>query len=373
MMRYVWLCIVCMLLQVLPSRAQYTLVKPNGYLELSGYVVGFYNYRFYNAAEEKHKKNRFALDFAVLKLDGNMRKRWNYQLQMNYASLFDPQTSDDFLMDGYISYNSVNDNFEWFNGYMKVPFSRNSLVANVESPFLQRAEIVRQAFNRRDLGTMMRYSFFNKKINVYAGAFTGLGRTSLAGDNDASGNMEFAGRVEFSYPTRFRKTDYDLTHTRLPLICVAANTRWANKQTNAGDDFKYQTLNGKKMGTGLEADAMYKGIALHAEWMQFTMYPKDSTFLYKQPTDHFLATGFIASANYYHKPSHTVIGIRYDMYNPNDLVVGDDENSISYAFNYLMDGTRACIKLQYWQRLKASGVTNFWTRDQIRLAYQLQF
>lgn len=353
--------------------AQYTLVKPNGYLELSGYVVGFYNQRFYTAADKSHAKNRFAMDYVVIRLDGNVNRRWNYQLQLNNAALFDPSTSDGFLMDAYVAYNSLVDNLEIKAGYTKIPFCRSSLVSNTESPFIQRPEVTRGAFTRRDVGTTLRYSLLNKKINLYAGAYTGMGSQSLLGDNDAGGHLEYAGRIETSFPTRYRKTEIDLIHSALPVVALAADVRYANKNTDYGPNYPYEVLNGKKLSYSADADFCFQGFSFHGEWLAFRMTPVNKSYLYGKATDHFFAKGVIAAANYYVKKYKTVMALRYDGFNTNDLISGDNANTISYGLNYLFDGLRSCMKLQFCQRLKDPAAAKVWSRDQVRIAYQLQF
>ena len=235
------------------SQAQYTLYKSKSYIEISGFLTSYYNYRFYPSTETDKRKNRFALDYAVFKMDGTVNKIWNYQLQLNAAALADPTTSDGFIMQASAAYNALKDNLQIELGYDKLPFSRSSMVANTESPFLQRPEIARGgAFSRRDIGTTITYSLLNKKINLYAGAYTGLGPQSLTGENDPSGKLEYIARAEFSYPARYRHAEVDLSHIHIPLVSVGINGRYAEKKSTSGIDYPILTMDGKKLSYGAD-------------------------------------------------------------------------------------------------------------------------
>ena len=356
------------------SQAQYTLYKSKSYIEISGYLTSYYNYRFYPSTETDKRKNRFALDYAVFKMDGTVNKIWNYQLQLNAAALADPTTSDGFIMQASAAYNALKDNLQIELGYDKLPFSRSSMVANTESPFLQRPEIARGgAFSRRDIGTTITYSLLNKKINLYAGAYTGLGPQSLAGENDPSGKLEYIARAEFSYPARYRHAEVDLSHIHIPLVSVGINGRYAEKKLTSGVDYPILTLDGKKLSYGADLSFAFKGFSLHLESIQLQMTPRDSTLLLGKPTDYFLAGGIIAHANYYIAPLKSVIAIRYDEFNPNDLVAGDNASTLSFGYNYLFDGMRSALKIHYMKRIKDDKANKVWTDDQLRIALQLMF
>ena len=355
------------------AEAQYTLVKPNGSLEVSGWLTTFYYHRFYPSGTTDFKKNRYSLDFAVLKLDGVVNKIWNYQLQLNNAALFDPEANDGFLMDANASLNPLNDRLEIKIGWMKLPFSKSSLVPMSESPFLQRPAISRGTFARRDAGLLVRYSLFNKLINVYAGSFTGLGAKTLIGDNDESGNMEFVGRLECSYPARYRRTEVDFVHNVLPVFSLGADVRYANKKTSFGDNYAFEVLDGSKLAYTLNADLAFKGLSVHSEYLGMKLKPNNKELLLTKPTDYFRAGGLNASVNYFFKKYKTSLAIRYDEINPNYLIKGDSEATLSFAGNYHLDGLKSVVKVHYWKRIKDKNATSIWAEDQIRLAYQLMF
>lgn len=366
--------LIVLILLALPASAQFTLTRGNSVIEFSGYITTFYNYRFYPEGETDKKKNRFALDYAVFRIDGVHKKVWNYQIQINNAALFDKETSDGFIMQADVAYNTLNDRLSIDVGFNKIPFSRSSLIPNVESPFLQRPQMARGGvFNRRDAGVTVRYSLFNKLINLYAGAYTGMGSESLFGENDESGNLEYACRAELSYPARYRHKEVDLTDVPAPVVTLGLNARQAEKKTTSGIDYPYQTLNGKKLGYGGDVSAMWRGLTVTAEVLHFKMTPEETLLLYGKPTDYFKAGGVMMTANYYVKPIKSIIAVRYDEFNPHDLVKGDKESTLSFGYNYLFDSMRAALKIHYFKRLKDKDASKVWNDDQLRVALQFQF
>lgn len=357
------------------SQAQYTLVKPNGYLETSGYFLGYYNYRQYPSGTTNFKNNTFAMDYAVLDFNGMYKKIWHYEFKMNTVAFVVPGTDDGAIMEANMSYNSLNDALMVKFGYSKLPFNRSSMLENIEFPYFERPDMDRgSVYNRRDMGVTVRYSLWNKKINLYAGAYDGVGTSVLLGKNDASGNLEFVGRAEFSYPARYRNSEVDLVQLQVPVIAFGVDGRYSNKQSPMSGDSTLM-IDGISMGTSANVDFMYKGLSAHFEVLRFKMQPRntDTVLLQGKPTNYLLKGGVAASINYFIKPLNTIVAVRYDQYNPTDLYLGDMQQTVSYCMNYMFDGQKAMIKAQYWQRIKDPNSSAVWKPNEFRIGFQLMF
>ncbi|RYZ30006.1 MAG: hypothetical protein EOP49_40155, partial [Sphingobacteriales bacterium] len=182
------------------SQAQLTLTNGNHTLEISGGISSYYNSRPLKDGEDDRKKDRFKLRDAQIQLEGRIGNTWEYELQMDFADQaanangadFDPENPG--LMDAYVIYKGLG----FVNiqaGYGKIYYSRSSMTPFVYSPFWQRAELTRGSiFSQRDVGVTVMKDFWNQRINAYAGIYSGLGELSLNGDNDASGQPEYAAR-----------------------------------------------------------------------------------------------------------------------------------------------------------------------------------
>jgi hypothetical protein len=344
-------------------------------LEITGGVTTFYNHRFYPKSATDLKKNRFGLRDAQLQLEGRIGRNYEYEFQADFADIFSTinDAENPGLMDANVTYKGLK-YLEIKAGYQKINYSRSSMVPFIYSPFFQRAEMARgELFSRRDVGVTLQSSFLRQLVNVYGGIYSGLGESILKGDNDASGKPEYAGRVDFAYPSRYRYNDIDSRTTPLPMLVVGANARYAEKAVSLGEDFQIKTVAGKKSLYGMDASFQYRGFSLNYEINQMKAYPTSSRPLLGYDTDYLRAGGYAIHANYYSKKLKSLIAVRYDEFNPTDLVVGNTMKTVSYAFNYFINGPNSVIKIQYWQRLKQENINKQWNDDQIRIGWVLLF
>lgn len=225
------------------SFAQLTLTNVHHALEITGLLSTYYNDRVLKSGEVDEKKDRFKLRDAIIQLEGRIGNLWEYELQADFADLAansanvlpDPENLG--IMDAYIRYKGIS-NTEITFGYQRLPYGRSSLMPFAFSPYWQRVEYTRgDLFSRRDVGLTLNRSFWNERINVYAGVYTGLGELSLIGDNDPSGKLEYIGRAEFAFPSKQKIRDIDVNLTPEPTFMIGANARYTNKRLPLGEDF----------------------------------------------------------------------------------------------------------------------------------------
>lgn len=99
-----------------------------------------------------------------------------------------------------------------------------------------------------------------------------------------------------------------------------------------------------------------------------------ATKIGSNPTTFFRAGGFLATVSYVAKPLKSIFSVRYDQFNPNDLVLNNTEESLTFAWAYLIRGFNAAFKAQYSLRLadrKNPLIQRF--DDQVRAGLQIQF
>lgn len=370
---------------------QLTLSNGNHVLELSGSVSSYYNYRVLKPGELNNKKNRFKLRDAQIQLEGRSGNNIEYELQVDLADLalnsgsIDPENPG--IMDAYLMYKG----FKYVNvtiGYGKLFYSRTSLVPFIYSPYWQRPEFSRgNFFTRRDAGVTLSKSFWKQRINIYAGTYTGLGELSLQGNNDPSGQLEYVGRVDFAYPSRYRYRNIDTRHVPIPMFALGLNGRYANKTLPKGKAFPnnsvgsygWRVINGEKLTYGLDFSFQYKGISAQFEINQIKATPSDSSdFLFRgydmnQTKGYVLAGGYHAQLNYYSKTLKSIFSVRYEDFNINDLAVGYNQR-LSFALAYQIDGFNNMIKFQYFNVLKEeTSVDPLKWKEQFRIGWQYTF
>ncbi|MEP0479208.1 MAG: porin, partial [Nonlabens sp.] len=270
------------------AQAQLSISSGEHNLEISARLSTYYNQRFLNPGEEERDKNRFKLRDAQLIIEGRIKNDWEYEVQVDFADIganssTDIDPANPGLMDAFVTYKG----FDPFNikvGYSKLPYSRSSLTPFPYSTYWQRAQVVRgDIFSRRDVGITLYKDLWKKRINAYAGMYTGLGEASISGDNDASGNPEFIGRVDLSYPAPMKYRQVDYVHTPIPLFSIGVNGRYSNKNLPEGEvfpegatgEYGLKLIDGKKYTYGMDLTFQYMGFSGQFEIHQVNAQPQN--------------------------------------------------------------------------------------------------
>jgi hypothetical protein len=372
---------------------QLTIGNGHHVLEITGGISTYYNHRVIkpDATNQNKNKDRFRLRDAQLQLEGRYKNLIEYELQVDFVDLasfssgiVDPENPG--LMDAYFIYKGLNF-VDIQVGYGKLYYSRSSLVPFIYSPYWQRAQLVRgDMFSRRDVGVTLMRDFWRQQINIYAGVYTGLGELSLRGDNDASGQPEFAGRIDFAYPARYRYRDIDDKVSPIPMFMVGVNGRYANKELPQGvgfpsfstGEFGLKVVNGEKYTYGMDASFQFMGFSAQFEIHQLLMYPvrpNDQLFQGIPAAQHegyVLAGGWLSQINYFHKKWRTIVSMRYEEMDLNDLVPGRSQR-LSFAAAYQINGFNSMIKFQYFNILGEEPIDPLRWSEQFRIGWQYNF
>lgn len=374
--------------------SQLTISNGKHNLEITGAVSTYFNYRFYKDSlngvpVNNYKKNRYKLRDAQIQLEGRIGNDYEYELQFDLANingnLSDPENPG--LMDAYFMYKGLN----WFDitiGYSKLPYSRTSLTPFIYSTYWKRPLISSgEFFSRRDIGLTINKSLWKQRVNMYAGMYNGLGEQSILGENDASGNFEYVGRIDFAYPTRYRYREIDDKISPIPMFAVGFNGRYTNKIMPQGKSFPtYSTgkfglklIDGEKYTYGLDLAGQYKGVSFLVEIHQMKSQLSDSNsyLLNGLPYSHtkgFVKSGgYLCQVNYYLKKQKTILGARFEEMNISDLSKGTSKR-LSGTIAYQVNGFNSMIKLQFFKILSEEEYIDplNWT-EQVRVGWQFLF
>ena len=251
----------------------------NGYhvLEITVAATTYYNYRFLKPDLNDFKKNRFKLRDAQVQFEGRMGDKYEYELQFDLVDLagsaLEPDPENPGLMDCFLIYKGIS----WFGikvGWSKTPYSRSSLIPFIYSPYWQRPEFLRgDIFSRRDVGVTIQGTYWKQRLNVFLGAYTGLGEVSLKGNNDRSGKLEYMTRIELAYPSRYKYRSVDESISPQPMVVLGANARYANKTLDGGGfpayaigEYSIKVIDGQRFCYGTDLSAQYKGFSGQFEW-----------------------------------------------------------------------------------------------------------
>lgn len=374
------------------SYSQLTISNGNHVLEITGAISTYYNYRDLKDYSQNRNKDRFRLRDAQLQLEGRVSDIWEYELQVDFVDLassatgeIDPENPG--LMEARVTYKGLSF-VDIEAGYGKLYYSRSSLNPFSFSPYWQRAQIVRgDIFSRRDVGVTLKKDFWRQRINVYAGAYTGLGEISLRGDNDSSGALEYVGRVDFAYPSRFRYREIDDRISPVPMFLIGFNGRYTDRQLTEGRSFPegsqgeygLKMIDGKRYVYGMDFSFQYMGFSGQFEIHQMRgepLSPSDPLFQGLAPAQtngYFLAGGWLSQINYFHKPWKSIISLRYEELDLSDLVAGKSQR-LCGALAYQIKGFDAMIKAQYFHNLGVQEpIDPLRWNEQIRIGMQFNF
>lgn len=380
------------LLFIANASAQVTLLNGRHVLELSGETSMYFNMRSLKEGEEDRSKDRFKLRDAQIELEGRVGADFEYELKVDFADMAANNTIEEIdpenpgLMEATMTYKGLPF-VDVQMGYGKLYYSRNALVGFSWSPYWQRPELTRGSiFSTRDAGVTLMKNFWKQRANVYLGAYTGLGELSVSGDNDASGQLEYVGRVDVSYPARYRYRDIDDRHSPIPMFSLGVNARFMNKKLpdgeafpdNATGEYGLKVIDGKRYVYGLDAAFQYMGFSGQFEIHQIKSEPQnpnDPLFQNLTPAQthgYILSGGYIAQANYFIKDWQTILSARYEELDLSDLVPGKSER-FSAALAYQIHGYNAMIKFQYFSIFKEETVDPLKWDEQFRIGMQFQF
>ena len=174
---------------------------------------------------------------------------------------------------------------------------------------------------------------------------------------------------------------------------IGAGTRTVTRKYSSflsGDDYYLRVISGTKSCYTADFSAQWKGFSAQFEWHRVVVNPTNdldpSGLRYKEnkgtisgkignaSTTYFLAGGFLTTLSYSSKPLRSIFSVRYDQFNPNDLVKDNTEESLNFGYAYMIRGFNAMVKAQYSWRLanRANPLIQRYD-DQLRVGLQLQF
>jgi hypothetical protein len=272
--------LVIIFLSSVAAEAQFSLEKGDRSLEIGGDLIAGYNYRIYQSTETDFHKNNFILDEARFFFKGRSGTDLQYKFEMDLADLAadiqTPSPSLGMLKDAYADYHAKYVNFR--AGYQKLPYSFNSIVAEIDDPFLQRPLVVSKINSRRDLGVTASHWFPQARLTVLGGVYSGMGDEVFSTDNK-NGKPEYLGRIEYSYPGRSLDQIIDFHDAQIPMFQFGVNARYKEGTVTTEDGYDLMIVSGKKTAYGADASVMYKGISLQVEAHQVHLLPTDTNRL----------------------------------------------------------------------------------------------
>ena len=374
----------------------FTLSSDKNTLQIGGRMAFYYENRILKSGETNLDHNGFDVKDMDLDILGHTASKFSYEVHYSLIDIVTAAVTKNTAAPmspgfkaAYMEYDGFKIHIKF--GYDKLPFSQDNISHEHETPFWSHPNLTGgDFFSRRDLGITFNTSLLKDKINLYAGAYSGLGETVFEYGGDASGSFEYVGRAEFSYPSKMKYNVIDEENSPILHFRVAANARYEDKTQPGGGTIAanypdavgiYNTymVNGTRTIYGGDALLMYRGFSLTLEDDIMNMHPVSQSDPLFNGTPESVnkgvvnAGGFTSSLNYDWLKAKSVFSIGYENTNANDLVVGHME-WVDLGYAYTFNSFNSCAKLEYYiptvedvnsKPLKYTG--------QLRVGYQIVF
>ena len=381
-----------------PAASQFTLSSEGNTLQIGGRISGYYENRTLKNDTNYLKKthNGWAVKDFDLDILGKTANKFVYEFHASLVDLVSAAATQNTanpanpgIKAAYIQYNGFPVHIKF--GYDKLPYSQGSISDIWGSPYWSHANLYGgDLFSRRDFGLTLNYKFFKSRINLYAGAYSGMGENFFEYGNDAGGKFEYVGRAEFSYPAKMKYSLIDEEKSPTPIFRIGVNARYADKTQPKGSSiyvdapdapgaYGIRIIDGKRLAYGFDAIVKYKGISATLEGHALQLKPTNTTDGLYNGTSASVNKGVInagglnAGINYNYEKLHSVVSCMYEEFNTNDLYPGL-QDWLYLAYAYKVSGFNSVFKFEYYKPVTEDKVQSpLHYTAQFRIGYQVVF
>lgn len=246
------------------------------------------------------------------------------------------------LTDGYMTWTKFDEANLRF-GQFKTPFGYEFLASDPKIYTIERTLGSDLLTLNRQVGMQASGEFFDKKLGYAAGLFNGNGSNTTANDDDS-----------FLYVGRVAGTPWEgKLAGQAAKLTVGANAFASsdksvtmNKALNI-DSTPASAANdnifaGERFGWGVDAQFKLGGLELWTEYLRVTFKP-DST----KPASEFDADTWYLQAGYFVIPKKLQPILKFETFDPNTAVSGDETDTWTLGLNYFLKGDDLKAMIDY--------------------------
>lgn len=290
-------------------------LKVGGYIQAAG--------EFGQAPDSRYNNinDRFIVRRARVNVSGSFHENFDFKAEVDLGNNSLGQTSSanwkPTASDLFINWNR----YDFANvkvGQFKTPFGYEQLMPDTKTHFAERSLPNDRLTQSRQIGAAVSGSVLEKRLSYSAGAFNGNGVNQGGNDND---NFMWVGRINgTAYKGKLfgQDTSVDLG---------------VNGFTSHG------TVDSKD-GLGIDAQLSVGRFGLQAEYL----FNTSEAIATGASTD---SDGFYVTALYEILPKKLRAQVRYEVYDPNTGVTGDDFTVWSLGLSYYVKGDNLRLDLNY--------------------------
>jgi phosphate-selective porin OprO/OprP len=234
---------------------------------------------------------------------------WIYSEHLTYEAQFDWAEGPE-LQDLYLALDLRRDGtLEIKAGQFKVPFSRQRLTSSGSQQFVDRAVVVDEFTEGRDIGVQLSGLVSDERVEYRLGVFNGAGQNSLA---DVAG-LQYNGRVVFQPFGELAYAEGDVTGSDVLLLAIAGNFEYHG----------HANLNGPERRTrrviGTDVALHYRGWSILGE-----VYRRDVPPVTEQSAR---STGYLIQAGFFVIPQRFELAGRLATWEPDGPTLPSDLSS----------------------------------------------
>jgi len=221
----------------------------------------------------------------------------------------------------------------------------------------------------RDIGAMSSLRTVDTRYGLHLGAFTGRGED--VDEDDHRGSPLLAVRMVAMPLARVYPAAGDVEQTGRLAVGLGLNAAWSRDGESLEPGDTAHSIAGDKLLYGGDLTLKYRGFYLTAELLLAAYWPDHGVTWY--------AGGYLLQASYYIAPLHLEPAVRFDDFNPSDIVPDDRETSLSFGLNaYPRHDHRVKLQVDYTHRLPSGWLTDHaadegWAESQLNATVQVGF
>ncbi|MFA6961989.1 MAG: porin [Opitutaceae bacterium] len=309
------------LLAVMPAGKEPKL-KINGLVQFQG--------EFGDTGDSRYttdNNDRFLLRRVRLGVSGEFLEEVDFKVEGEYVG------TSVTLTDGFVNWSHFDEANLKF-GQFKTPFGYEFLAADPKLYTIERSLGSDVLTLNRQIGAQASGQFLDKRLTYAAGLFNGNGANIKTNDNDS---FLYAGRVAgtpwqgklFNQPATwtvganaYASTDKSVSMNKELLID-------STPATPAADNI----FCGNRVGWGVDTQLKLGGLDLWTEYIRVTFNPDSA-----KPAAEFDADTWYVQAGYFVIPNKLQPVLKFETFDPNTSVSGDETDTWTLGLNYFLKG-----------------------------------
>lgn len=317
-----------------------------GYLQAQGEVGDAPDARFNNV------EDRFLVRRARIQVDGKFLENFDFRLQGDFSGSLGETSGFRFKgADLYLNWNR----FDFANvkaGQFKTPFGYEQLTPDTKTLTIERSLPNDRGTDSRQVGVAVSGSVLDKRLNYTVGIFNGTGANANFNDNE---DFMYVGRVQgIPVKTKWGKQDVQWAVAFNALTTHDSGVKKSGFSLDSTPGGSADNLFfGNRTSWGFDTQFQVGPLQLLGEYIRVNFRPDNAI-----PASSFDGDLWYVMGTYEVLPKKLQGVVRYEMFDPNVSMSGDDTTEWTFGLTYFIKGNDLKLMLNYLLGNPAGGPSN---------------